>query len=134
VIIDEQPLFRRKTNARGKPVGKATLTGFLFRFSGPLDPGSAADPAHYQVDAVIRRKGKKKAQPILQPITGFTVVYSPATDSVTLTLAGRPTFPTGGQVTVVGGTPGGVSGASSAAPGRPSVFSISPEGRSITPA
>ena len=40
----------------------------------------------------------------------------------------------GGQITVVGGTSGGVAGASGAALGGPTVFAIAPKGRSIAPA
>ena len=63
------------------------------------------------MDLVTTRKVKKKVQHILHPLSGFTVSYSPASDSVTLTLAGTQTFPTGGQITVVGGPTGGVAGA-----------------------
>ena len=105
-------MFQRKTNKKGKATGKPVLTGFAFHFSGALDPGAASNPANYQVDLVTTRKVKKKVQHILHPLSGFTVSYSPASDSVTLTLAGTQTFPTGGQITVVGGPTGGVAGAS----------------------
>ncbi len=134
VIVGEQVLFQRKTNKKGKPVGKAVLTGFAFDFSGSLDPGSAANPANYQVDTITTKKVKKKVQHILHPLSGFTVTYSPAGDSVTLTLAGSQTFPTGGQVTVVAGPSGGVAGPSGAALGGTTVFTIAPKGRSISPA
>ncbi len=36
-IVGEQPLFQRKLNRKGKPVGKAVLTGFAFKFAAALD-------------------------------------------------------------------------------------------------
>ena len=46
----------------------------------------------------------------------------------------RPTDPTGGQITVVGGPPGGVAGPSGAALGGTTVFAIALKGRTIAPA
>ena len=37
VIIGEKAVFTRKTNKKGKPVGKAVLTGFTIDFSAPLN-------------------------------------------------------------------------------------------------
>ena len=34
VIRQEQPIFLRKTNKKGKPIGRPVLSGFLFDFSG----------------------------------------------------------------------------------------------------
>jgi hypothetical protein len=134
VIIGETVLFQRKTNKRGKPVGSPVLTGFNLGFSVPLDPASATNPAHYQLDTVSTKRVKKTVKRILHPITNFQVSYSAATDSVDLTLIGKQTFPTGGQLTIVGGPSGGVTGASGAPLGGTTVFAISAKGRTITPA
>jgi hypothetical protein len=134
MIIGEQTLFQRKTNRKGKPVGKAVLTGFTIRFSSPLDPRAAANPGNYRVATATTKKVKKQVQRILHPLAGITVVYSPASDSVTLTLPGSQTFRTGGEVTIVGGAPGGIVGASGGALGGLTVFTIAPKGRSIAPA
>jgi hypothetical protein len=106
----------------------------MFRFSSPLDARSAANPAYYQMDDVTTKKVKKKVQHTLHPLSGFTVSYSPGTDSVTLTFAGSQTFPTGGQITVVSGPSGGVAGPSGSALAGTTVFSIAPKGRTIAPA
>ena len=39
-IIAERAIFHRRVNKRGKPIGKAVLTGFALEFSGPM--GSSA--------------------------------------------------------------------------------------------
>ena len=112
VIVSEQPLFHRKTNKKGKPVGSPVLSGFVFDFSDALNPSSATNGANYQVDTITTKRVKKQTRRILHPITSFSVAYSAATDSVTLTFSGKQTFRTGGQITVVGGPPAGVTGAS----------------------
>ena len=55
---------------------------------------------------------------IPHPITNIHVRYIAETDSVTLTLASKQTFPTGGQITVLGGSSGGIIGSSGAALGE----------------
>ena len=130
-ITGEQPLFRRKTNKKGKPTGKPVLSGFLFDFSQALDPSSATNNANYQVDNVTTKRVKKQTRHILKPITSFSVAYSTANDSVTLTFAGKQTFRTGGQVTVVGGSESGITGVSGAGLAGTKVFAISPRGQSI---
>ena len=68
--------FRRKLNKKGKPVGKAVLSGFTFEFGTPLNPSAAGNAANYQVDSVTTKKVKKKVQHVLHPITNFTVSYT----------------------------------------------------------
>ena len=58
-IIGEQSLFLRKTNKKGKPIGRATLSGFVFDFSEPLNPISAANSGNYQVDADRHETGQE---------------------------------------------------------------------------
>ena len=99
VIIGEQALIARKTNKKGKPVGKPVLTGYEFEFSRPLDPASAATSANYQVDNVTTKRIKKKVVRILKPITTFHVSYS--NDAVTIAFAAQEAFKTGGQITVL---------------------------------
>jgi hypothetical protein len=52
-----------------------------------------------------------------------------ATEAVMLTLAGKPTFPTGGQIAVLSG----VTGISGLELGGNTVFTISANGRNIAP-
>jgi len=131
VIIGEQPLFRRKTSKKGKPIGRPVLSGFVFDFSDPINPTSATNGRNYQVDTITTKRVKKQTRRILHPITSFSVAYSAAKDSVTLTFAGKQTFRTGGQITVVGGPPSGITGASGAALAGNKAFTISPRGQSI---
>ncbi len=127
VIVGEQSLFLRKTNKKGRPVGKPVLAGFEFTFSNPLNPASATNSANYQVDLVTEKRVKKKAQRILKPITTLNVSYS--NDAVTIGLGRRETFKTGGQVTILNN----LAGASGAALAGTTVFTISKGGKSITP-
>ena len=127
VIIGEQSLFLRKTNKKGRPVGQPVLTGFEFEFSSPLDPASATNAANYQVDNVTKKRVKKKVERILQPVTRFNVSYS--NDAVTIVLARRETFNTGGQITILNN----LAGASGAALAGTTVFTISKGGKGITP-
>ena len=78
------------------------------------------------------KRVRKQTGDILRPITSFSVAYSAATDSATLTFSGKETFRTGGQITVVGGPPAGVTGASAALAGN-NVFTISAGGKEISP-
>jgi hypothetical protein len=131
-ITGEQALFRRKINKKGKPIGKPVLSGFLFDFSQALNPSSATNNANYQVDTVTMKRVKRQTRHILKPITSFSVAYSTASDSVTLTFAGKQTFRTGGQVTVVGGA-SGITEVSGAALAASKVFTIAPRGQRIVP-
>ncbi len=99
-IIGEKAVFSRKTNSKGKPVGKAVLTGFSLTFNAALNSGAAMIPGNYQLDNVTTKKVKKKVMTILKPITKFTVSYVPATDTVDLNLIGTQAFATGGRLTV----------------------------------
>ncbi len=131
VVIAEQPVFQRKTNKKGKPVGSPVLAGFTLDFSVPLNSATAEDPANYQVDTVTTKKVKKSVKRVLHAITKFTVSYLAASDAVELAFAVKETFPTGGQITVVGGSSGGVTGASGAPLAADTVFTIAPGGRKI---
>ena len=133
VIIGEKAVFNRKTNKKGKPVGKAVLTGFAFEFSAPLNTATATNRLNFQLDTVTTKKVKKKVTTILHPITKFTVSYIPSTDSVDLTLIGTQTFPTGGQLTIINRPSGGVAGASGALLAGSTMFAISKKGSEIRP-
>ncbi len=126
VIVGEQPLFQRKLNKKGKPTGKAGLTGFTLDFGVALD-ASATNAADYQVDAATTRKVKGKKLTILHPITNFAVSYLPASNSVQLTLGSRQAFPTGGQITILGG----LTTASGGELAGQAVFTIAKGGKSV---
>jgi hypothetical protein len=129
MIISEQPVFQRKLNKKGKPVGKAVLTGFTLKFSIPLSATAVTNRQNYQVYTVTTKKVKKSLERVLHPIKSFTVTYTPANDFVTLKLTGAQSFPTGGQITVL---PGVVSGSGNLLIGT-TVFTITPGGKTIVP-
>jgi uncharacterized repeat protein (TIGR03803 family) len=131
VVIGEQPVFHRQSNKKDKPVGNPVLAGFTLDFSVPLNPATAEDPANYQVDTVTTKKVKRSVKRALHAITKFTVSYLAASDAVELAFTGKETFPTGGQLTVVGGSSGGVTAASGAPLAADTVFTIAAGGRKI---
>ena len=61
-IVSERPIFKRKTNKKGKPVGKPVLVGFSFSFNEPLSASAAADSTNYKVDNISTRVIKKKTE------------------------------------------------------------------------
>ncbi len=128
-LIGEQPVFRRKLNKHGKPVGAEILTGFTLDFDMPLSMAAVTDTANYQLDTVTTKTVKKKVERVLTPIKNFTVSYTPATDSVTLKLDGTPTFPLGGQLTVLSGVTGGSGDVLSGT----NVFKITAGGKKVEP-
>ena len=107
-IVSEQVVLRRKTNKKGKPIGKATLVGFQLNFNTAMNPGTAGSAANYQLNMITTKKVKKKIQQVLKPV-GFQVSYNAGNNSVQLTLIGKQTFPKGGRVTVLASPTGGVS-------------------------
>ncbi len=132
-IVGEQPIFQRKTNKHGKPVGRPVLTGFLFDFSAPLNPSSATNSANYRVDSITTKRVKGRIQLKLHPITRFSVAYSAASDVITLMFAGKQTFPSGGQIEVLSGPSFGVTGTSGTPLAGNNVFTISSGGKEISP-
>ena len=75
------------------------------------------------------KKVKKKVERVAKAITSFTVDYNPATDSVTVELSGAPTFPLGGQLTVL---PGVTTGSGDVLSGT-TLFKITAGGKKIVP-
>jgi len=104
----EQVVTARKTNKRGKPVGKPVLVGFALDYGTAMDPSTAGLAANYQVESAVTKRVKKKRMTVLQPVN-FTAAYNQSSNSVTLTVKGKPTFATGGQIKVFAALPNGVS-------------------------
>ena len=75
------------------------------------------------------KKVKKKVEHILHPVTNFTVTYPAASDAVMIAFTGKETFPTGGQLTVLGG----LTTASGSTLTGPAVYTISKGAESIGP-
>ncbi len=126
VVVGEQPLFERRLNKKGKPTGKAVLTGFTLDLGEALS-ASAANSANYQVATVMPRKVRGKKVTTLRPFANFTVSYLASSDAVQITLGSRQTFPSGGQITILAG----LTTASGAALTGPAVFTIASGGKSI---
>ena len=131
LVVREQVLTSQKKNKKGKSVGRPVLTGFALVYSEPMDPASAGLAANYQVDTTTTKHAKKKASTVLKPVA-FTSVFNSATNTVTLTIKGKPNFKTGGQIAIIAASPGGVASAA----GEPLVatdteFSILPNAKGI---
>ncbi|MFI5460432.1 MAG: hypothetical protein ACHRXM_33870 [Isosphaerales bacterium] len=104
----EQVITARKTNKKGKPVGKPVLVGFALDYSTAMDPSTAGLAANYQVDSAVTKRVKKKRMTVLKPVN-FTAAYNQSTNSVTLTIKGKQPFTKGGQIQVIAAPPNGVS-------------------------
>jgi hypothetical protein len=129
VVIGEEPVFKRKLNKHGNPVGPAIVSGFTLEFNMPLSSAAASNRGNYELDTVTFKKVQKTYQRAVHPTQRFTVTYSPATDSVTLKLTAAQAFPTGGQLKVLPG----LAFDSGSVLGGITVFTITPRGKAIAP-
>ena len=108
-ITDEQVVTMRKKNRKGKPVGKAVVVGFTLDYSAAMNSATAGLAANYQVTSTSTKRVKKKTVTVHTPVILTSAVYNPSTNSVTLNIQGNPKFATGGEITVNGSPPSGVS-------------------------
>jgi hypothetical protein len=132
-VNSEQPIITRRTNKKGKPVGKAVLVGFTLDYSAAMNPATAGSTANYQITATTTKHVKKKTVVVHTPVA-LTAAYDPTTNSVRLTIQGKPKFASGGQITVINAPPNGVSSAAGALlDASDTEFTISPKATSITP-
>jgi hypothetical protein len=129
-ITGEQVLTIRKTNKKGKPVGKPVFAGFALEYSAAMNPDTAGQAANYQMVSNTTRRIKKKTV-IVHATVALTAAYDPATHTVRLNIQGNPKFTSGGQLTV-NNAPGGVTSAVDALLGGDNVFTILPKGAGIT--
>ena len=65
-IIGEQPIFARKINKRGRPVGKPVLTGFAIEFSRPMAATTAND-GFYQFENMRAKAHGKNSVAHMMP-------------------------------------------------------------------
>jgi type VI protein secretion system component Hcp len=126
LIIGEQAIVRRKTNKKGKPVGKAVLQGFTLQFSRPMGSG-AGDVADYSLEMIVSKATKKK--PAGLKLVGLTVTYTPSSDTATVNIAGNQSFTNGGLLVVSDA----VSSSDGAPLGGSKSFSIGKGGKTIGP-
>jgi hypothetical protein len=124
------PVFK-KHKPNGKPIG-TPVVGFEFQFSTAMNPATVDNPANYQLAWTSTKKVKGKVQTILHPlrVVSATNVGSSSTILVT-TNAPTTRFPRGGQVTVLGASPGNVTSAAGVLLGGNPVFRISPKAKGI---
>jgi hypothetical protein len=97
MIIGESPIFSRKLNKKGKPVGKAVLTGFALAFSEAMGSSASSD-ADYTLQEVVAKATKKK--PLKLSSVGTQVSYSASDDTVNISFTGTPAFTNGGLLTI----------------------------------
>ena len=88
-------------------MGKPVLVGFAIDYSTAMDASTAGLAANYQVDRAIIKRVKQKRMTMLKPVN-FTAAYNPSTNSVMLTVKGKPKFAKGGEIKVIASPPSGV--------------------------
>ena len=139
VIIGQSVLFTRKTNRRGKPVGRPVLAGFEIDFSTSMNPVTTGNANNFRLGQYVTRRVGRKVVKVLKAVR-FTERFDSSNNSVKLLVAGRPTFTRGGQITLVATPPGGISSAAgvlldgdnNGTPGDNGTFTIIARARGIT--
>jgi hypothetical protein len=105
---------------------KAALSGFLIRYSIPMNPTTVIVKANYQLVATV--KGTK-----VKPVS-FNATYNASSNSVMLTVIGKNPFAKGGQLTIVSSPPNGVSSQGGVyLSSSQTDYRISANGKTITP-
>jgi hypothetical protein len=107
-VIGESVVFSQKTNKKGKSQGKKVFSGFKIQYSIAMDPSTAGLSTLYKMDSISLKRKKNKTVKVFTPVN-FTAKYDQASESVTLTVAGKNPFAKGGQITIVTGSPTGVN-------------------------
>jgi hypothetical protein len=137
-IASEAVVITRKKNKKGNPIGSPMLSGYTITFSTAMDQTSLSNSANFQL-ALKQLKnqrvkvGKKfvtKKVVVLKPI-GFRL-SNVTSNSVTISLAGKQTFPKGGQIMVNAAAPSGVDDATHVFMAQNGILSIGPTGKSIS--
>jgi hypothetical protein len=106
-IVKEQVIFTQKRNKKNKPVGKPVISGFSFQYSGSMGR-TARVAGNYEVEYLVKAAKRNKA-PVYRSIN-FAVSYDDSSNTVTLaTNVPQKEFAKGGEITIVGVSPDGVS-------------------------
>jgi hypothetical protein len=129
-IVSEQPVFERKHNKKGKPIGKPVLVGFTLQFSTSLDPNAASNAGNYALENLSIKRVRRTLERVLRPLNIASSTYDDSNNAVTLTLAGAPSFANGGELTI---SPA-ITGTSNSVLVGPTVFAIGSGGKTIEPA
>ena len=138
-IIGEHVLINRKTNKKGKPIGKPVLVGFVIDFDTAMNPATVGNAADCQIEARVMKRVKRKRTQVPQRVA-FRSTYDPSKNSVNLTLVGKQTFAAGGQITLISSPPSGISSAQGifldgnkdGVPGDNATFKILPNAKGIS--
>jgi hypothetical protein len=104
------------------------LTGFTLEFSRPMG-ASAVNPDSYQLETV-RARTHGTSNGAQTSGVGISVSYDAASDMVTVSTAGKQSFPKGGVLTVSTA----VASADGASLAGSSTFAIAVGGKTIIPA
>ena len=135
-VSGESVVLTQKVNKKGRKIGKPTLSGYTITFSTAMDQAALTNAGSYQVEALVKIKtvvtkvGKTKHKtkvPVYRQI-GFAVT-NVTSNSVTLKLAGKQTFPKGGQLTLFAAS---LDNTSQVFMAQNAVLLISAKGKSIT--
>ncbi len=102
------------TATKGKKKSKVHREGFALQFSTAMDAQSAGSAGNYVVTAATIKRIKRKKVLVYTPVA-IRATYDPATQTVTLMLAGRSRFAAGGKITVDYSPPTGVASAAGVA-------------------
>ena len=133
-IIGEQVGMTRKKNKKGKSVGKPVLEGFTLTYSTTMNPMTAGLGANYEVSSETTKRVKKKTVTVFKPVALTAKLDNPSTNSVPLTIKGKPTFAKGGQIKVIYSPPSGVSSeAGIPLDASDTEFTILPKATRVTP-
>ncbi len=128
-IVGEQILYAGKGSRR-------RAVGFVLTFSKPLATTPAQNVANYAVVQIAKVRGKM----LSKTVALMSAVYNASTNAVTLTIAGKPAFLTGGMIVVNGKPTDGISdtlggfldGTDNGMFGTNATLVISPRARKIT--
>jgi virginiamycin B lyase len=125
-IVSETVVFNQKLNKHNKPMGKKTLAGYMIVFDMAMNSASLSSRSDYQLGMFVTKTVKRKKVRVLTnvPFSATNVT----SNSVTLRLAGKPTFPKGGQLKVIAS---GIESSLGAFMAANAVFTISPGGKGI---
>jgi hypothetical protein len=134
VISGWSAVFTQPTK-KGKPSGKAYLSGYQFNFSLAMNSATAGNAGNYKVGTYVQVTARSHGKSIrilrLQSLGISSFTFNQATNTVRLILSGKQTFSRGGQITLVGTPPVGINSTAGAFLGGNAVFNILPGGHVI---
>jgi streptogramin lyase len=105
VTVDVAPTIVSATVVYAGKGARKHAVGFVITFSKPLSATSAQALGNYTVTQTVKVRGKSLAKAVALT----SAVYNATSDSVTLTMAGKPGFATGGMILVNGTPPDGIT-------------------------